>query len=158
MQQIQKVQLAIHIPSIKIHLLSGKFEKLDPIIGFVNTRAQKSMLNPSIIPSHFWEKHTEYFKAANGELFHIDLITKKPIGIQFFPGCVLWTMVKKLHITALGIHYKQMFQPYTDSLKLFSISSSPPSYDPLKSHFLLHCPESHSQFLHPAPLWKNENF
>ena len=51
-----------------------------------------------------------------------------------------------------------MFQPYTDTLKLFSISSSPPSFDPLKSHFLIHCPESHSQFLHPAPLWKNENF
>ncbi|KAH9671228.1 hypothetical protein KPL70_017281 [Citrus sinensis] len=177
-QQIQKVQLAIPIPSIKIHLLSGRFDKPIPIIGFVNTGAQKSMLNPSILPSHFWEKHTEYFKAANGELFHTDLITKKLIGIQFFPGCVLWTklvgsnlpdkdlligfdvlqLVKKLHITASGIRYKQMFQPYTDSLKLFSISSSSPSYDPLKSGFLIHCPESHSQFLHPAPLWKNENF
>ena len=93
-------------------------------------------------------------------------------------GCVLWIklvesnlpdkdlligfdvihLVKKLHITASGIRYKQMFQPYTDSLKLFSISSSPPSYDPLKSRFLLHCPESHSQFLHHAPLWKNERF
>ena len=78
----------------------------------------------------------EYFRAANGELFHTDLITKKPIGIQFFPGCVLWTKlagsnlpdkdllirfnvlhtVKKLHITALRICYKQMFKPYTDSL------------------------------------------
>ena len=51
-----------------------------------------------------------------------------------------------------------MFQPYTDTLRLFSISSSPPSYDPLKSRFLLHCLESHSQFLHPTPLWNNENF
>ena len=51
-----------------------------------------------------------------------------------------------------------MFRPYMDSLKLFSISSSPPLYDPLKSHFLLHCPESHSQFLYHTPLWKNENF
>ena len=51
-----------------------------------------------------------------------------------------------------------MFQPYIDSQKLFSISSSPPSYDPLKSRFLLHSPKSHSQFLHPTPLWKNKNF
>ncbi|KAH9780744.1 hypothetical protein KPL71_008201 [Citrus sinensis] len=125
-QQIQKVQSVIPILSIKIHLLSGKFDKPFPIIGFVDTRAQKSMLNPSILPSHFWEKHTEYFKAANGELFHRDLITKKPIGIQFFPECVLWTklvgsnlldkdlliefdvlhLVKKLPITASGIRYK----------------------------------------------------
>ena len=48
------------------------------------------MLNPSILPSHFWEKHTEYFKATNGELFNTSLITKKLIGIQFFLGCVLW--------------------------------------------------------------------
>ena len=90
-QQIQKVQPAVPIPSIKIHLLSGRFDKPVPIIGFVDTGAQKSMLNHSNLPPHLWEKHTEYFKAANGELFHTDLITRKPIGIQFFPGCILWT-------------------------------------------------------------------
>ena len=51
-----------------------------------------------------------------------------------------------------------MSQPYTDTFRLFSISSSRPSYNPLKSCFLLYCLESHSQFLHPAPLWKNESF
>lgn len=51
-----------------------------------------------------------------------------------------------------------MFQPYTDTLRLFSISSSHPSYDPLKSRFLPYCPESHNQFFHPFPLWKNDSF
>ena len=51
-----------------------------------------------------------------------------------------------------------MFQPYTDILRLFYISNSPPSYDPFKSHFLPYYPEGHSQFFHPSPLWKNENF
>ncbi|GAY67239.1 hypothetical protein CUMW_255000 [Citrus unshiu] len=87
-QQIQKVQPVIPIPSIKIHLLLEKFGKPIPIIGFIDTGAQKSMLNPSILPSYFWEKHTEHFRAANGELFHINLITKKSIGIQFFPGFI----------------------------------------------------------------------
>ena len=45
--------IAIPIHSVKIHLLSGKFDKPVPIIGFVDTGAQKSMLNPSILPSHF---------------------------------------------------------------------------------------------------------
>ena len=76
---------------MKIHILFGKFKKPVPIISFVDTGAQKSMLNPSILSSHFWEKHTKYIKTANEELFHTNLITKKPIGIQFFPGCVLWT-------------------------------------------------------------------
>ena len=57
-QQIQKVQPAIPIPLIKIRLLPRRFDKPVPIMGFVDTGAQKRMLNPSILPSHFWEKHT----------------------------------------------------------------------------------------------------
>lgn len=89
-QQIQKVQPVIHVPSIKIHILLEKFDKPVPIIRFIDTGAQKSMLNLSILLSHFWEKHTKYFKAVDGELFYTNLIAKKPIGIQFFPRCVLW--------------------------------------------------------------------
>ena len=59
MQQIQKTQPVIPIPSIKIHLLLEKFDQLIPVIGFIDTGAQKSMLNPSIRPTHFWEKHKE---------------------------------------------------------------------------------------------------
>ena len=44
-QQIQKVQPVIPIPSIKIHLLPKKFGKHVPIIGFVDTGAQKSILS-----------------------------------------------------------------------------------------------------------------
>ena len=51
-----------------------------------------------------------------------------------------------------------MFQPYTYVLRLFSISNSPPSYGSYKNQFLPFCPESHSQFSHPSPLWKNEAF
>ena len=51
-----------------------------------------------------------------------------------------------------------MFQPYTDVLRLFSISNSPSSYDSFKTRFLPFCPESHSQFSHPSPLWKNKDF
>ena len=178
MQQIQTTQPVIPIPSIKIHLSPKNFDKPISLIGFINTGAQKSMLNRSILLSHFWEKHKEYFRVANRELFQTNLITKKPVGIQLFPNCVLWIkivgsnlldkdlligfdmlhLIKNLHILASGIQYKQMFQPYTDVLRLFSISKSPPSYGSYKDRFLLFCPKSHSQFSHPSPLWKNESF
>ena len=51
-----------------------------------------------------------------------------------------------------------MFQPYTDVLRLFSISNSPYSYYSFKTQFLPFYPESHSQFSHPSPLWKNKDF
>ena len=83
-QQIQKVQPTIPIPSIKIHILSENFKKPVPIIGFVDTGAQKSMLNPSILPSHFLEKHTEYFKATNGELSIQILLPKNLLVFNSF--------------------------------------------------------------------------
>ena len=51
-----------------------------------------------------------------------------------------------------------MFQPYTNVLRLLSISNSPPLYGSFKTQFLPFCPERHSQFSHPSPLWKNEDF
>lgn len=55
------------IPSLKIHLVSLKFDKPISIIGFIDTGSQRSMFNPAILPVSAWEKHTEFFKTANGE-------------------------------------------------------------------------------------------
>ena len=51
------------------------------------------MLNPHILPPDYWTQSEEHFKAVNGKLFTTSLITKKPIGIQIFPNCVIWTKV-----------------------------------------------------------------
>ncbi|KAH9780692.1 hypothetical protein KPL71_008174 [Citrus sinensis] len=51
------------------------------------------MLNPHLLPPEDWKDYEEHFKAANGKLFTTSLITKKPIGIQIFPNCVIWTKV-----------------------------------------------------------------
>ena len=51
------------------------------------------ILNPSILPPDYWENHTEYFRAANGKIFETSLITKKPIGIQFFPNYIIWQKI-----------------------------------------------------------------
>ena len=90
---IHTVQQQAPIPSVKFHLLPSKFDKPISLIGFIYTGAQRSMLNPSILPSHCWKNHIEYFRAANGQLFQTNLITKKLAGIQFFPNCVLWVNI-----------------------------------------------------------------
>ncbi|KAH9680144.1 hypothetical protein KPL71_026436 [Citrus sinensis] len=111
-------------------------------------------------------------------LFQTKLITKKLVGIQFFPNCVLWVnivgsdlpdkdlligfdilhLIKKLQITASGIRFKQMFQPYTDVLCLFALSDTPLSYTSIKNQLLPFCPESHNLFSYSRPLWKNQDF
>ena len=65
-------------------ILASKFHKPDPVIGFIDTGADTSMIDPSVLPSDSWENHSKLFRAVNGKTFETTLITKKPIGIQFF--------------------------------------------------------------------------
>ncbi|KAH9780505.1 hypothetical protein KPL71_008105 [Citrus sinensis] len=60
--------------------LPSKFQRPIPAIGLIDTGAQRSMLNPHILPPEYWTQSEEHFKAVNGKLFTTSLITKKPIG------------------------------------------------------------------------------
>ncbi|KAH9734715.1 hypothetical protein KPL71_017473 [Citrus sinensis] len=177
-QQLLSLDTTVPIPSIKLQILPSKFQRPIPAIGLIDTGAQRSMLNPHILPSEYWIQFEEHFKAVNGKLFTTSLITKKPIGIQIFPNCVIWTKVigstlpnkdillgfdilhqiKHLQIIPTGIRVKSMFKPFTDILKLYNLSETPQSYQDISTKLLSFSPESHSEFTHPNPLWKNKSF
>ncbi|KAH9780637.1 hypothetical protein KPL71_008149 [Citrus sinensis] len=177
-QQSLSLDTTVPIPSIKLQILPSKFQRPIPAIGLIDTGAQRSMLNPHILPSEYWTQSEEHFKAVNGKLFTTSLITKKPIGIQIFPNCVIWTKVigstlpnkdillgfdilhqiKHLQIIPTGIRVKSMFKPFTDILKLYNLSETPQPYQDISTKLLSFCPESHSEFTHPNPLWKNKSF
>ncbi|KAH9801779.1 hypothetical protein KPL71_001153 [Citrus sinensis] len=177
-QQLLSLDTTIPIPSIKLQILPSKFQRPIPAIGLIDTGAQRSMLNPHLLPPEYWTDYEEHFKAVNGKLFTTSLITKKPIGIQIFPNCVIWTKVigstlpnkdlllgfdilhqiKHLQILPNGIRVKSMFKPFTDILKLYNLSETPQSYQDISTKLLSFCPESHSKFTHPNPLWKNKSF
>ena len=97
-QQLLSLDITIPIPSIKLQILPSKFQRPIPTIGLLDTGAQRSMINPDILPSQSWQHFKENFKAVNGKLFTTTLITKKPIGIQIFPNCVIWTKVIGSHL------------------------------------------------------------
>ena len=58
-------------------ILPSKFHKHVPVIGFINTGADTSMIDPSVLPSDCWENHSKLYRAVNGETFETTLITKK---------------------------------------------------------------------------------
>ncbi|KAH9649269.1 hypothetical protein KPL70_025920 [Citrus sinensis] len=177
-QQLLSLDTTVPIPSIKLQILPSKFQRPVPAIGLIDIGAQRSMLNPHILPSQYWTESEEHFKAVKGKLFTTSLITKNPIGIQIFPNCVIWTKVisstlpnkdfllgfdifhqiKHLQIIPTGIRVKSMFKPFTNILKLYNLSESPQSYQDISTKLLSFCPESHSEFTHPTPLWKNPSF
>ncbi|KAH9769166.1 hypothetical protein KPL71_011894 [Citrus sinensis] len=177
-QQLLSLDTTIPIPSIKLQILPSKFQRPIPAIGLIDTGAQRSMLNPHILPPEYWTEYEEHFKAVNGKLFTTSLITKNPIGIQIFPNCVIWTKVicstlpnkdlllgfdiihqiKHLQILPNGIRVKSMFKPFTYILKLYNLSETPQPYQDISNKLLSFCPKSHSEFTHPNPLWKNKDF
>ncbi|KAH9716896.1 hypothetical protein KPL71_021629 [Citrus sinensis] len=177
-QQLLSLDTTIPIPSIKLQILPSKFHRPIPAIGLIDTGAQRSMLNPHILPPEYWTEYEEHFKAVNGKLFTTSLITKKPIGIQIFPNCVIWTKVigstlpnkdlllgfdilhhiKHLQILPNGSRVKSMFKPFTDILNLYNLSETPQPYQDISNKLLSFCPQSHSEFTHPNPLWKNKSF
>ncbi|KAH9792652.1 hypothetical protein KPL71_004214 [Citrus sinensis] len=79
-QQLLSLDTTIPIPSIKLQTLPSKFQRPIPAIGLIDTGAQRSMINPHILPPEYWTKYEEHFKVVNGKLFTTSLITKKPIG------------------------------------------------------------------------------
>ncbi|KAH9792715.1 hypothetical protein KPL71_004244 [Citrus sinensis] len=135
---ISTVQTINHVstipkPSLKMSILPLKFHKLVPVIGFIDTGADTSMIDPYIVASKLPDK---------------DLL----IGFDILH------LVKNLFLTSSGVRYKQMFLLYTDTLRLYALSETPSPYSHISQKFLEFCPENHSQFHHPSPLWKNEQF
>ncbi|KAH9763336.1 hypothetical protein KPL70_001131 [Citrus sinensis] len=92
-QQSLSLNTTIPIPSIKLQILPSKIQRPIPVIGFLDTGAQKSMMNSDILPAQNWKPHTEHFRAVDGKMFTTELITKKPIGIHIFPNYVIWTKI-----------------------------------------------------------------
>ncbi|KAH9716811.1 hypothetical protein KPL71_021588 [Citrus sinensis] len=82
-QQLLSLDTTIPIPSIKLQILPSKFQRPIPAIGLIDTGAQRSMLNPHLLPPEYWTNYEEHFKAVNGKLFTTSLITKKPIDQHF---------------------------------------------------------------------------
>ncbi|KAH9769557.1 hypothetical protein KPL71_012048 [Citrus sinensis] len=53
-QQSLSLDTTVPIPSIRLQILPSKFQRPIPAVGLIDTGAQRSMLNPHILPSEYW--------------------------------------------------------------------------------------------------------
>ncbi|GKA27100.1 putative reverse transcriptase domain, viral movement protein [Tanacetum coccineum] len=91
------------LPLAKIHLLTDAYAKPILVIAFFDTGSSVSILNPNILPDHYWKPHHQNFIAANGEKFVIDKISV-PINIWLFPKCAI-----KRRLLGSSSHGKDLF-------------------------------------------------
>ena len=86
--QLQEVDAIYpqHTPQANITLLPDKWSQPIPAITFFDTGSHVTLVNFEILPKECWTSTNEVFKAANGEIFSVKLITKHPIILKIFPG------------------------------------------------------------------------
>ncbi|KAL0444937.1 UNVERIFIED_CONTAM: polyprotein [Sesamum latifolium] len=178
MQASSILEVSIPAPQVEVQILQSPYDKPIKAIGFIDTRATKIMLNPEVLPDDAWRTHYEYFQAADGQRFSTSLISKKPVGIRFFPESIIWmhVIVSKLHgrdlligfglyhkaqrlqVLPTGLKYKRYFQPFSTIPRIFAIADGPAPYIDFANQLKQCCADSHADFKHPHTLWKNPKF
>ena len=115
-----------------MEILQSKYDIPIKVIVFIDTGAAHTMVNPNIFPG-IWKEQPNHFAAASGKVFTTNYVSRHPVGIQLFPGVIIWIKVigteltgkdvlvgfdvisqlKKLNISNTGLYYKRFFKPYT---------------------------------------------
>ncbi|KAK2645919.1 hypothetical protein Ddye_021114 [Dipteronia dyeriana] len=80
-------------PQIQVQILAEKYSKPVPAIAHFDTGAHSIMMNPRVLPLEAWKDESNEFLAADGQIFITKLVSRKKIGIQFFPSFTLLTHV-----------------------------------------------------------------
>ncbi|XP_023638422.1 uncharacterized protein LOC111830501 [Capsella rubella] len=163
-------------PNAKIYILPTKYDKPIPVIAYFDTGAASSIIKPDILPDSHWNTCSVSFKAANGQTFHISLVSK-PIYIQLFPGYMIKTKVygselpgkdfilgfdvlhslQRVTWHPKGLRHKNQLLPWTTVSHLYPIEILCPIKEEIAK---TSCAASHSEFLTKCstPLWKNPEF
>ncbi|KAL0455354.1 UNVERIFIED_CONTAM: hypothetical protein Slati_0874600 [Sesamum latifolium] len=70
MQASSTLEVSIPAPQVEVQVLQSPYDKPVKAIGFIDTGATKTMLNPEVLPDDAWRTHYEYFQAADGQRMH----------------------------------------------------------------------------------------
>ncbi|RDX74283.1 hypothetical protein CR513_45988, partial [Mucuna pruriens] len=70
----------------------------------------------------------------------------------------VFSSTAKLQILSTGLKYKRDFKPFTEVLKMFSAQEEDNGVEEIRRKLLSLCADSHEEFPHPNPLWKNTDF
>jgi len=70
----------------------------------------------------------------------------------------MYTATNKLKIHSTGIKFKREFKPFSEITRLFSLAEASPEVGEFKQKISSFCADSHEEFYHPYPSWKNREY
>ncbi|XP_043687703.1 uncharacterized protein LOC122638919 [Telopea speciosissima] len=167
----------ITLPLAPLYIFPSAWDHPVKVIGYFDTGATMTILAPHVLPPCCWRSHKQYFTAADGKTFFVDLISKEPIKFKILPtlivshrvlgsslpgrdalsGFDLLTKFRNLQWSSQGLTYKKQFLPWTTTPSLFSLTPLANIKQLLISKC---CADSHTEFLAKCdhPLWQNSQF
>ncbi|KAL0289619.1 UNVERIFIED_CONTAM: polyprotein [Sesamum radiatum] len=86
------------------------------------------------------------------------VIGSKLHGRDLLIGFDLYHKAQRLQVLPTGLKYKRYFQPFSTIPRIFAIADAPAPYTDIANQLKQCCADSHADFKHPHPLWKNPEF
>ncbi|MED6154190.1 hypothetical protein PIB30_109820, partial [Stylosanthes scabra] len=165
-------------PHFNLKVKASKYDRPVKAVAFLDTGSCATIVKPHMLPPEAWIPFNKRFTTINQEVFTISLISKENVGLQFFPEVTTWIRVlgsdlldkdvlfgydayyrtRGVSIWPDGLKYKKQFLPFSNSMSISELSNAPSEYEGIQQRLLKVCCESHDQFPHPHPLWKNQEF
>ncbi|RYQ87694.1 hypothetical protein Ahy_B09g095224 [Arachis hypogaea] len=71
-------------PHFDLKVKTSVYDKPIKVVALMDTGSCATILKPHVLPKEMWAPFFKRFAAANSEVFTINLISKKPIGLEIF--------------------------------------------------------------------------
>ncbi|RYQ92833.1 hypothetical protein Ahy_B09g099081 isoform B [Arachis hypogaea] len=134
------------------------YDKPIKAVALMDTGSCATVLKPHVLLKEIWAPFSKRFTVANSEVFTINLISKKPIGLEIFASQTTWLRVlgsylpdkdvlfgfdaffrtHGLHIKPTDLSYKGQFLPFTGIQSILEIQEA--WCTNCESHFSQHVP------------------
>ncbi|KAL0336631.1 UNVERIFIED_CONTAM: polyprotein [Sesamum radiatum] len=86
------------------------------------------------------------------------VIGSKLHGRDLLIGFNLYHKAQKFQVLPMGLKYKRYFQPFPIIPSIFATADAQAPYAYIANQLKQCCADSHADFKHPYPLWKNSEF
>ncbi|RYQ92840.1 hypothetical protein Ahy_B09g099084 isoform A [Arachis hypogaea] len=130
------------------YIKTSIYDKPIRAVALMDTGSCATVLKPHVLPKEMWAPFSKKFAEANSEVFTINLIYKKLIGLEIFAGQTTWIRVlgsylpdkdvmfgfdaffrtHGLHIKPAGLSDKGQFLPFTWIQSILEIQEAPKAY------------------------------
>ncbi|RYQ84275.1 hypothetical protein Ahy_B10g103413 isoform C [Arachis hypogaea] len=117
-----------------------------------------TVIKPHVLPKEMWAPFSKKFAAANSQTTWLRVLGSYLPNKDVLFGFDAFFRTHGLHIKPTGLSYKGQFLPFTGIQSILEIQEAPEEYKEIQQLLLSACCDSHDQFNHPAPLWKNPEF